>query len=65
MCVCRSPNGQDLAHWPKYEAGEEYLKIAATEQVTDRYLKKERYVFWTQTLPEKVRQSREKQHSEL
>ncbi len=63
--MCRSPNGNGLAHWPKYETDEEYLKIAAKEQTADRYLKKERYVFWTQTLPEKVRQSKKKQHSEL
>ncbi len=64
-CVHRPPNGKGLAHWPKYEAGEEYLEIAAKEQAADWFLKKEHYVFMTQTLTEKVRQYREKRAVQL
>uniref|UniRef100_A0A7N6AJR3 Carboxylic ester hydrolase n=1 Tax=Anabas testudineus TaxID=64144 RepID=A0A7N6AJR3_ANATE len=55
-----SPNGDGLVHWPKYEAGEEYLAIDLKQQVTGQHLKKDRFVFLTQTLPEKVKQHQEK-----
>ncbi|XP_051807949.1 uncharacterized protein ces2b isoform X14 [Acanthochromis polyacanthus] len=54
-----SPNGDGLAHWPKYGAEEEYLAIGLKEQVVGRALKKDRFVFMTQTLPEKVQQHKE------
>uniref|UniRef100_A0A3B4ZLE3 Carboxylic ester hydrolase n=1 Tax=Stegastes partitus TaxID=144197 RepID=A0A3B4ZLE3_9TELE len=61
-----SPNGDGLAHWPKYGAEEEYLAIGLKEQVVGRALNKDRVVFMTQTLPEKVRQHNENtEHSEL
>ncbi|KAA8590276.1 hypothetical protein FQN60_014210 [Etheostoma spectabile] len=62
----KSPNGGGLVHWPKYGAEEEYLSIDVKEQVTGQHLKKERFVFMTQTLPEKIRQHKEKtERSEL
>ncbi|XP_073327501.1 uncharacterized protein ces2b isoform X4 [Pagrus major] len=60
-----SPNGDGLAHWPKYGAEEQYLEIRFKEQVTGQSLKKDRFVFLTQTLPEKIRQHQAKKHSEL
>ncbi|XP_036963938.1 carboxylesterase 5A-like [Acanthopagrus latus] len=60
-----SPNGDGLAHWPKYGAEEHYLEIRLKEQVTGQSLKKDRFVFLTQTLLEKIQQQKEKKHSEL
>ncbi|XP_044213363.1 cocaine esterase-like [Thunnus albacares] len=61
-----SPNGDGLVHWPKYGVDEEYLAIGITEQVIGQHLKKDRFVFLTQTLPEKIQQHMEKmEHSEL
>ncbi|XP_037624335.1 fatty acyl-CoA hydrolase precursor, medium chain-like isoform X2 [Sebastes umbrosus] len=61
-----SPNGDGLVHWPKYGAEEDYLSIDVKEQVTGQHLKKDQFVFLTQTLPEKVRQHKEKmERSEL
>uniref|UniRef100_A0A671U7B8 Carboxylesterase type B domain-containing protein n=1 Tax=Sparus aurata TaxID=8175 RepID=A0A671U7B8_SPAAU len=60
-----SPNGDGLAHWPKYGAEEHYLEIRLKEQVAGQSLKKDRFVFMTQTLPEKVQQQKAKKHSEL
>ncbi|KAL7403114.1 hypothetical protein ABVT39_024665 [Epinephelus coioides] len=61
-----SPNGAGLVHWPKYGAEEHYLSIDAKEQLVAQHLKKDRFIFLTQTLPEKVRQHKEKmEHSEL
>ncbi|KAM9376088.1 cocaine esterase-like [Pholidichthys leucotaenia] len=51
-----SPNGDGLAHWPKYGAEEEYLAIGLKKQVTGQSLKKDRFVFMTQTLPQKIKQ---------
>ncbi|CAJ1057258.1 liver carboxylesterase 2-like [Xyrichtys novacula] len=61
-----SPNGEGLVHWPQYGAEEHYLKIDLKEQVSGQHLKKERFVFMTQILPEKVGKHKEKTgHSEL
>ncbi|KAM3609035.1 uncharacterized protein V6R79_008807 [Siganus canaliculatus] len=60
-----SPNGEGLVHWPKYGAEEKYLEIDAKLQVTRQHLKKEQFVFLTQTLPEKVQEQEKKEHSEL
>ncbi|XP_044212397.1 liver carboxylesterase-like, partial [Thunnus albacares] len=61
-----SPNGDGLVHWPKYGVDEEYLAIGITEQVIGQHLKKDRFVFLTQTLPEKIQQHMKKmEHSEL
>lgn len=63
-CVCRSPNGDGLAQWPKYDEDEKHLEIGVKEQVIGHRLKKESFVFLTQTLPAKVWQRKTK-HSEL
>ncbi|XP_071359110.1 cocaine esterase [Trachinotus anak] len=61
-----SPNGHGLVHWPKHGADEDYLTIGLKEQVPSQHLKKARFVFLTQTLPEKIQQHKEKMdHSEL
>ncbi|KAM9377873.1 pyrethroid hydrolase Ces2e-like [Pholidichthys leucotaenia] len=61
-----SPNGDGLAHWPKYGAKEEYLAIGLKKQVTGQSMKKDRFVFLTQTLAQKIKQHRENvAHSEL
>uniref|UniRef100_A0A3Q2ZPE3 Carboxylic ester hydrolase n=1 Tax=Kryptolebias marmoratus TaxID=37003 RepID=A0A3Q2ZPE3_KRYMA len=61
-----SPNGDGLVHWPKYGAEEEYLQIDLKKQVTGHHLKKDQYVFVTQTLPEKKKQHEENMdHIEL
>nr|XP_046248919.1 cocaine esterase-like [Scatophagus argus] len=60
-----SPNGRGLVHWPKYGSEGDYLKIGIKEQAAGQHLKKDRFVFLTQTLPEKIRQHKEKEHTEL
>ncbi|CAN9499150.1 unnamed protein product [Ophioblennius macclurei] len=61
-----SPNGDGLTHWPRYGAEEKYLAIDLKEQVVAQHLKKDRFVFMTQILPEKIKQLQEKtEHSEL
>ncbi|KAK5867622.1 hypothetical protein PBY51_012093 [Eleginops maclovinus] len=55
-----SPNGDGLAPWPKYGVEEGYLSLDIKEQVAGQHLRKNRFVFMTQTLPEKVRQHKEK-----
>ncbi|XP_071384688.1 cocaine esterase-like [Centroberyx affinis] len=60
-----SPNGDGLVHWPQYGAEGDYLAIGM-EQVPGQHLKKDRFTFITQTLPEKIRQHQEKmEHGEL
>ncbi|XP_028304099.1 fatty acyl-CoA hydrolase precursor, medium chain-like [Gouania willdenowi] len=51
-----SPNGAGLAHWPKYGADGNYLKIDLKEQVAARDLKKDRFIYMTETLPETIKQ---------
>ncbi|XP_057692743.1 fatty acyl-CoA hydrolase precursor, medium chain [Corythoichthys intestinalis] len=61
-----SPNGDGLAYWPNYGKEEKYLVIKAKEQVVAQHLRKDRFVFMTQILPEKVRLHQEKiDHGEL
>ncbi|XP_053176045.1 fatty acyl-CoA hydrolase precursor, medium chain-like [Scomber japonicus] len=61
-----SPNGHGLVHWPKYGVDEEYLAIDIKEQVIGQHLKRGRFVFMTQTLPEKIQHHEEKMdHNEL
>ncbi|XP_061578131.1 fatty acyl-CoA hydrolase precursor, medium chain-like [Cololabis saira] len=61
-----SPNGDGLVHWPKYGTEEEYQIIDLKEQVTGRHLKKDKFVFLTQILPEKIKQHEESaERSEL
>ncbi|XP_063336004.1 uncharacterized protein LOC134631524 [Pelmatolapia mariae] len=60
------PDGHNLVHWPKYGAEEKYLAIGLKKQVTAQHLKKERFVFLTQTVPEKIKQHEENaERSEL
>uniref|UniRef100_A0A673C1Z9 Carboxylic ester hydrolase n=1 Tax=Sphaeramia orbicularis TaxID=375764 RepID=A0A673C1Z9_9TELE len=59
-----SPSGGGLVEWPKYGAEEEYLEID-TKQVVHQHLKKERFVFMTQTLPKKMQEQEKTGHSEL
>ncbi|XP_037539324.1 cocaine esterase [Nematolebias whitei] len=54
-----SPNGDGLVHWPKYGAEEEYLAIDLKKQATGHHLKKDQFIFVTQTLPEKRKQHEE------
>uniref|UniRef100_I3KBD5 Carboxylic ester hydrolase n=1 Tax=Oreochromis niloticus TaxID=8128 RepID=I3KBD5_ORENI len=61
-----SPDGHNLVHWPMYGAEEKYLAIGLKKQVTAQHLKKERFVFLTQTVPEKIKQHEENaERSEL
>ncbi|KAM9377874.1 cocaine esterase-like, partial [Pholidichthys leucotaenia] len=61
-----SPNGDGLAHWPKYGAEEEYLAIGLKKQVTGQFMKKDRFVFMTHILPQKIKQHQENmEHKEL
>ncbi|XP_039881263.1 carboxylesterase 5A-like [Simochromis diagramma] len=61
-----SPDGHNLVHWPKYGAEEKHLAIGLKKQVTAQHLKKERFVFLTQTVPEKIKQHEENaERSEL
>uniref|UniRef100_A0A673IFN4 Pyrethroid hydrolase Ces2e-like n=1 Tax=Sinocyclocheilus rhinocerous TaxID=307959 RepID=A0A673IFN4_9TELE len=60
-----SPNGPGLTHWPEYEDEAEYLGIGL-EQKAGKNLKGKHYAFMTKTLPDLIRQSREKrERSEL
>ncbi|KAF7660212.1 hypothetical protein LDENG_00286340 [Lucifuga dentata] len=60
-----SPNGDGLTQWPQYGAEGDYLSMDV-EQVPGQHLKEDRFIFMTQTLPEKIHQHKEKtEHSEL
>ncbi|XP_036406856.1 fatty acyl-CoA hydrolase precursor, medium chain-like [Megalops cyprinoides] len=60
-----SPNGAGLVEWPQYRDNEEYLGLGLVQQPGQR-LKENRYIYLTQTLPEKVRALQEQgEHSEL
>lgn len=65
MHVCRSPNGQGLVYWPKYGEKEEYLGINAKEQNVYQGLKKDKYVFVTQTFPENMKEQKDTRHTEF
>uniref|UniRef100_UPI0037E90D69 cocaine esterase n=1 Tax=Semicossyphus pulcher TaxID=241346 RepID=UPI0037E90D69 len=54
-----SPNGKGLVYWPKYGAEEHYMILDLKEQASGQHLKKNRFVFLTQTLPEKMQQNKE------
>ncbi|XP_034541559.1 uncharacterized protein ces2b isoform X2 [Notolabrus celidotus] len=61
-----SPNGKGLVQWPEYGTEENYMKIDLKEQVCDQHMKRNRFVFMTQTLAEKIKEQKEKmEHSEL
>ncbi|XP_064200372.1 fatty acyl-CoA hydrolase precursor, medium chain-like [Anguilla rostrata] len=57
-----SPNGPGLVHWSQYGPDEEFLALGL-KQEPGKSLKRDRYVFLTQTLPEKLRM--QEKHSEL
>ncbi|XP_055078306.1 cocaine esterase-like isoform X2 [Periophthalmus magnuspinnatus] len=59
-----SPNGDGLVHWPQYGQKENYLFIDA-EQVVRQQLRKERFVFLTQTLPKMLEKLKINDHMEL
>ncbi|XP_052399852.1 fatty acyl-CoA hydrolase precursor, medium chain isoform X2 [Carassius gibelio] len=60
-----SPNGPGLTEWPEFGAEAEYLSIGL-EQKPGKDLKGKHYAFMTETLPDFIRQSREKrERSEL
>ncbi|KAK7891740.1 hypothetical protein WMY93_023703 [Mugilogobius chulae] len=59
-----SPNGADLVHWPQYGQEENYLLID-TKPVVRQGLKKERFVFMTETLPKLLEEYKKKEHMEL
>uniref|UniRef100_A0A4W5KFP6 Carboxylic ester hydrolase n=1 Tax=Hucho hucho TaxID=62062 RepID=A0A4W5KFP6_9TELE len=54
-----SPNGAGLVPWPQYGQEGHYLGIGL-EQVPGQHLKRDRFTFLTQTVPEKLRLGREK-----
>lgn len=61
-----SPNGNGLVNWPNYGAEEKYMSLDLKEQVLGQFLKKDRFIFATKTLPEEVRKLQENvEHSEL
>uniref|UniRef100_A0A4X2LXJ1 Carboxylic ester hydrolase n=1 Tax=Vombatus ursinus TaxID=29139 RepID=A0A4X2LXJ1_VOMUR len=47
------PNGADLIHWPVYDQKEEYLQLNLQLSV-GKSLRKDKWKFWTKTLPEKM-----------
>ncbi|XP_036399721.1 carboxylesterase 5A-like [Megalops cyprinoides] len=60
-----SPNGAGLVEWPQYGEDEAYLGLGLKQEIGHQ-LRKNRYIFHTQTLPEKIRELQEqKEHSEL
>ncbi|XP_036007083.1 fatty acyl-CoA hydrolase precursor, medium chain-like isoform X2 [Fundulus heteroclitus] len=54
-----SPNGDGLVDWPKYGAEERYMSLDVKEQASRQSLKKDRFIFVTQTLPERIRDHEE------
>uniref|UniRef100_A0A3Q2QI72 Carboxylesterase type B domain-containing protein n=1 Tax=Fundulus heteroclitus TaxID=8078 RepID=A0A3Q2QI72_FUNHE len=54
-----SPNGDGLVEWPKYGAEERYMSLDVKEQTSRQSLKKDRVIFVTQTLPERIRDHEE------
>ncbi|XP_068941906.1 cocaine esterase-like isoform X4 [Petaurus breviceps papuanus] len=50
------PNGGDLFHWPVYDQKEEYLQLNLQLSV-GKSLKKDRWEFWTKTIPQKMKAS--------
>lgn len=66
LFICRSPNGNGLVNWPKYGAEEKYMSLDLKEQVLGQSLKKDRFIFATKTLPEKISKLQENvEHREL
>ncbi|KAG9469582.1 hypothetical protein GDO78_020153 [Eleutherodactylus coqui] len=48
------PNSPGLTTWPPYGADEHYLEINLQQKVSSK-LKEEKFKFWTEILPEKIR----------
>ncbi|KAJ0069357.1 hypothetical protein NL108_004171 [Boleophthalmus pectinirostris] len=59
-----SPNGKGLVHWPQYGKEENYLFIDS-EQVVRQGLRKDHFVFMTQTLPKMLEELEKTEHIEL
>ncbi|XP_028304433.1 liver carboxylesterase 2-like [Gouania willdenowi] len=60
-----SPNGEGLTHWPKYGGDEKYMGLDLKSE-SGHQLKKDRFVFMTHTLPEKIKEHQQKtEHVEL
>ncbi|XP_072492061.1 pyrethroid hydrolase Ces2e-like [Notamacropus eugenii] len=57
------PNGADLFHWPVYDRKEEYLQLNLQLSV-GASLKKDKFEFWTKTLPEKMKESQHERSRE-
>ncbi|XP_068116880.1 fatty acyl-CoA hydrolase precursor, medium chain-like [Hyperolius riggenbachi] len=55
------PNGPGLAEWPRYTKEERYLEIDLKQKASAR-LKKDKYKFWTETLPMRMEMG---DHTEL
>ncbi|XP_066438836.1 fatty acyl-CoA hydrolase precursor, medium chain-like isoform X1 [Eleutherodactylus coqui] len=60
------PNCPGLTTWPPYGADERYLEISLKQKASSK-LKEEKFKFWTEILPEKIRSLAEdgSDHSEL
>uniref|UniRef100_A0A4X2KP73 Carboxylic ester hydrolase n=1 Tax=Vombatus ursinus TaxID=29139 RepID=A0A4X2KP73_VOMUR len=50
------PNGADLIRWPVYDQKEEYLQLNLQLSV-GKSLRKDKWEFWTKTLPQKMKES--------
>ncbi|XP_038168423.1 acylcarnitine hydrolase-like [Arvicola amphibius] len=61
-----NPNSEDLPYWPMLDHEEQYLQLNIQPAV-GRALKARRLHFWTQTLPQKIRelQGAQDKHTEL
>uniref|UniRef100_A0AAV2L4B5 Carboxylesterase type B domain-containing protein n=1 Tax=Knipowitschia caucasica TaxID=637954 RepID=A0AAV2L4B5_KNICA len=59
-----SPNGDGLVHWPQYGPEENYMFIDMQQEVRQG-LRKDRFVFLTETLPKTLQELAKKNHVEL
>ncbi|XP_036604067.1 pyrethroid hydrolase Ces2e-like isoform X2 [Trichosurus vulpecula] len=50
------PNVPDLTHWPVYDQKEEYLQLNL-ELSVGKSLKRDKFEFWTKTVPQKMKES--------
>ncbi|XP_068116877.1 fatty acyl-CoA hydrolase precursor, medium chain-like [Hyperolius riggenbachi] len=48
------PNGPGLVSWPQYQQDEDYLEISLQQQAAKK-LRADKFHFWTQTLPRKLK----------
>ncbi|XP_044131027.1 fatty acyl-CoA hydrolase precursor, medium chain-like [Bufo gargarizans] len=61
-----NPNSPDLTTWPQYGADEHYMEINL-QPTSSSKLKEDKFKFWTEILPEKIRSQRAggEDHTEL